>query len=47
MVEQVISTFVARTGNRVMSIEAQDVVVLLFPAADLKKNLQDMGFWFD
>ena len=47
VVEQVISTFVARTGNRVMSIEAQDVVVLLFPAADLKKNLQDMGFWFD
>lgn len=47
VVEQVISTFVSRTGNRVMSIEAQDVIVLLFPAADLKKNLQDMGFWFD
>lgn len=47
VVQQVISTFVSRTGNRVLSIEAKDVIVLLFPAADLKKNLQDMGFWFD
>lgn len=47
VVEQVIGSFVARTGNRVLTIEAQDVVVILFPAADLKKNLQDMGFWFE
>jgi hypothetical protein len=47
VVEQVVNAFVQRTGNRVLSIEAEDVVVVLFPAADLKKNLQDMGFWFD
>lgn len=47
VVEQVIDSFVSRTGNRVLTIEAQDVIVILFPAADLKRNLQDMGFWFD
>ena len=47
VVKQVIDSFVSRTGNRVLTIEAQDVIVILFPAADLKRNLQDMGFWFD
>lgn len=47
VVQQVIESFVSRTGNRVLTIEAQDVIVILFPAADLKKNLQDMGFWFE
>lgn len=47
VVEQVIESFVSRTGNRVLTLEAQDVIVILFPAADLKRNLQDMGFWFD
>ena len=45
VVEQVIGAFVRRTGDRVLTLEAQDLVLVLFPASDLKKNLQEMGFW--
>ena len=43
----IIDAYVQRTGNRVMAIEGADLVLVLFPVADLKKNLQEMGFWLD
>ena len=41
----IIGTYVNRTGNRVIAIEGNDVILVLFPVSDLKKNLQEMGFW--
>ena len=47
-VQAVIAAYVGRTGNRVLAIEGTDVVLVLFPVADLKRNLQEMGFfWSD
>lgn len=44
-VQAIIGSYVSRTGNRVLAIEGSDVVLILFPVADLKKNLEEMGFW--
>jgi len=44
-VQAIIGSYVNRTGNRVLAIEGSDVVLILFPVADLKKNLEEMGFW--
>lgn len=44
-VQGIIESYVNRTGNRVMAIEGSDVVLILFPVSDLKKNLEEMGFW--
>lgn len=44
-VQAIIGSYVQRTGNRVLAIEGSDVVLILFPVADLKKNLEEMGFW--
>jgi hypothetical protein len=44
-VQGLIETYVRRTGNRVLSIEGNDVSIVMFPVADLKNNLKDMGFW--
>lgn len=43
-IECIINAYVQRTGNRVLNIEASDVTVVLFPVADLKHNLREMGF---
>ena len=43
--EAIIGAYVNRTGNRVMSIDGSDVSLILFPVNDLKKNLQEMGFF--
>jgi len=44
-VQAIIGSYVQRTGNRVLAIEGSDVILILFPVADLKKNLEEMGFW--
>jgi hypothetical protein len=41
----VIDAFVARTRNRVLVIESSDALFVFFPAADIKRNLKDMGFY--
>ena len=44
-VHSIIGAYVKRTGNRVMTIDGSDVTMILFPVSDLKKNLQEMGFF--
>lgn len=47
-VNKIISAYVKRTGKRVLMVEGDDIVLIMFPVADLKKNLEDMGFvWVD
>jgi hypothetical protein len=46
-VQGLIEAYVRRTGNRVLSIEGADVSIVMFPVADLRHNLKDMGFWAD
>lgn len=41
----VIEAFVARTRHRVLVIESPDAVFVFFPAADIKRNLKEMGFY--
>mgnify|MGYP001163437558 CR=1 FL=1 len=43
-VSQVIECYFQRTGNKVLAIEAEDVLLCFFPVADMKKNLREMGF---
>lgn len=44
-IQAIIGSYVNRTGNRVLAIEGADVVLVFFPVADLRKNLEEMGFW--
>lgn len=44
-VQSIISAYVNRTGNRVLAIEGKDIILILFPVSDLKKNLEEMGFY--
>lgn len=46
-IEALVGAYVQRTGNRVLAIEGSDLVLVLFPVSDLKKNLREMGFWCD
>lgn len=39
----IVSKFVERTGNSVITIETDDVVFIFFPSSDLKKNLDELG----
>lgn len=41
----IINAYVTRTGNRVLTIEGDDVSIALFPVTDLRANLKEMGFW--
>ncbi len=43
---QVISQFVRRTGDRVLTVESDDALFVFFPTSDVKKNLKEMGFYF-
>lgn len=43
---QVISQFVHRTGDRVLTVETEDALFVFFPASDIKKNLREMGFFY-
>ena len=43
---QVISQFVQRTGDRVLTVETDDALFVFFPASDIKKNLKEMGFYY-
>lgn len=42
---KIMNKYVEITGNRVIFIEVDDVVLLLFPVEDTKKNLEDLGFY--
>lgn len=44
-VKSIVSAYIQRTGNRVISIEGSDLTLVLFPVEDLKENLLEMGFW--
>lgn len=39
----IVTKFVERTGNSVITIETNDVVFVFFPSSDLKKNLDELG----
>jgi len=43
---RVISQFVQRTRDRVLTVETDDALFVFFPASDVKKNLKEMGFYF-
>lgn len=43
---QVISQFVRRTGDRVLTVESDDALFVFFPTSDVKKNLKEMGFYY-
>ena len=44
-VQSIVSAYIKRTGNRVISIDGKDITLILFPVEDLKQNLLEMGFW--
>lgn len=44
-IQSIIQAYINRTGNRVIAIDGLDVTLVLFPMADLKQNLREMGFW--
>lgn len=46
-IQSIVGAYIARTGNRVISIDGLDVTLVLFPVEDLKNNLHEMGFWGD
>lgn len=47
-VNRIISAYVQRTGKRVLMVEGRDIVLIMFPVADLRRNLEEMGFtWAD
>jgi hypothetical protein len=41
-----IEAFFERTHSRAMTIEHPDALFVFFPAADLRRNVRDMGFYF-
>lgn len=41
-----IEAFFERTKSRAMTIEHPDALFVFFPAADLRRNVRDMGFYF-
>lgn len=43
---RVITQFVQRTRDRVLTVETDDALFVFFPASDVKKNLKEMGFFF-
>ncbi len=43
---QVITQFVRRTGDRVLTVESDDALFVFFPTSDVKKNLKEMGFYY-
>lgn len=43
--QDLIGAYINRTGNRVILIDGLDLSLILFPVSDLRKNLQEMGFW--
>lgn len=43
---QVITQFVRRTGDRVLTVESDDALFVFFPTSDVKRNLKEMGFYY-
>lgn len=41
-----VEAFFERTQSRAMTIEHPDALFVFFPAADLRKNVREMGFYF-
>lgn len=42
---RVISQFVQRTKDRVLTVETDDALFVFLPASDIKKNLKEMGLY--
>jgi hypothetical protein len=43
--EVLIGEFFSRTGSRVMIVEHTDSLFVFFPAADLRKNVRELGYF--
>lgn len=41
----IVERFLAKANHQILVIEAPDVLLTLFPVADLRKNLRDLGFY--
>lgn len=45
--EALIGEYFHRTGKRVLVVEHPDALFVFFPAADLRKNVRELGFFLD
>lgn len=46
IVSSMIDAFFQKTGNKTLSIENDDVLLVFFPVSDIQKNLKELGFYY-